>query len=122
MGSLPIFCCTHCIIYISFILMVKDKGLFKHKTSTWYQSCSPILLISFSLFSSSYTMITTPSSSHILPGINESHIFTINTAAQAPLRLTSSNYLSWKIQFETLFIGYNFLGALMDLIHVHPKL
>ncbi|ESR37344.1 hypothetical protein CICLE_v10030281mg, partial [Citrus x clementina] len=28
----------------------------------------------------------------------------------APLKLTSSNYLSWKIQFETLFIGYDLLG------------
>jgi len=30
-------------------------------------------------------------------------------SAQAPLKLTSSNYLLWKIQFETLFIGYDLL-------------
>ena len=30
-------------------------------------------------------------------------------SAQAPLKLTSFNYLSWKIQFETLFIGYDLL-------------
>ena len=37
-------------------------------------------------------------------------LITINTAAQAPLKLTSTNYLSWKIQFQTLFIGYDILG------------
>ena len=30
-------------------------------------------------------------------------------SAQAPLKLTSSNYLLLKIQFETLFIGYDLL-------------
>ncbi|KAG6788032.1 hypothetical protein POTOM_004085 [Populus tomentosa] len=40
----------------------------------------------------------------------ENHFITINTAAQAPLKLTSSNYASWKIQFEILFIGYDLLG------------
>jgi hypothetical protein len=30
-------------------------------------------------------------------------------SAQAPLKLTSSNYLLWKIQFEILFIGYDLL-------------
>jgi len=40
----------------------------------------------------------------------ENHLITITTVAQAPLKLTSSNYASWKIQFETLFIGYDLLG------------
>ncbi|KAL5744435.1 hypothetical protein ACOSQ2_027551 [Xanthoceras sorbifolium] len=31
-------------------------------------------------------------------------------AAQTPLKLTSSNYISWKLQFHTLFIGYDLLG------------
>jgi hypothetical protein len=101
--------------------MVKDKGLFKHKTSTWYQSCFPIHLISFSLFSSSHTMMTTPFSSHILPDINEFHIFTNNIAAQVPLKLTSSNYLSWKIQFETLFIGYDLLRYINGSKPCPPK-
>ena len=43
---------------------------------------------------------------------NESHntLISINVAAQTPLKLTSSNYLSWKLQFRTLFIGYDLLG------------
>jgi len=45
-----------------------------------------------------------------IPSNTENHLITINTAAQATLKLTSSNYASWKIQFETLFIGYDLLG------------
>nr|TKS12612.1 hypothetical protein D5086_0000061310 [Populus alba] len=45
-----------------------------------------------------------------IPSNIENHLITINTIAQAPLKLTSSNYASWKIQFETLFIGYDLLG------------
>ena len=41
---------------------------------------------------------------------NEFQLITINTSAQAPLKLTSSNYISWKLQFQTLFIGYDLLG------------
>jgi hypothetical protein len=39
---------------------------------------------------------------------NESHstLITINVAAQTPLKLTSTNYLAWKLQFQTLFIGH----------------
>lgn len=37
-------------------------------------------------------------------------LISINVAAQAPLKLTSTNYLSWKPQFQTLFIGYDLLG------------
>ncbi|KAL9436736.1 hypothetical protein AB3S75_002849 [Citrus x aurantiifolia] len=43
---------------------------------------------------------------------NESQnaLISINVAAQTPLKLTSTNYLSWKLQFHTLFIGYDLLG------------
>ncbi|KAL7230677.1 hypothetical protein ACSBR2_009035 [Camellia fascicularis] len=43
---------------------------------------------------------------------NESHntLISINVAAQTPLKLTSSNYLSWKLQFHTLLHGYDLLG------------
>ena len=43
---------------------------------------------------------------------NESQItlISINVVAQTPLKLTSTNYLSWKLQFQTLFIGYDLLG------------
>ena len=43
---------------------------------------------------------------------NESHntLISINVATQTFLKLTSSNYISWKLQFYTLFIGYDLLG------------
>lgn len=34
----------------------------------------------------------------------------INTSAQAPFKLTIINYVFWKLQFQTLFIGYNLFG------------
>ena len=34
----------------------------------------------------------------------------INVATQTSLKLTSTNYFLWKLQFETLFIGYDLLG------------
>ncbi|KAJ9547961.1 hypothetical protein OSB04_020504 [Centaurea solstitialis] len=37
-------------------------------------------------------------------------LLTINTLVQAPLKLTPSNYLSWKVQFQTLLTGYDLLG------------
>ncbi|KAK2647820.1 hypothetical protein Ddye_015309 [Dipteronia dyeriana] len=41
---------------------------------------------------------------------NEFHLITINISAQAPLKLTTTNYMSWKIQFQTLLTGYDLLG------------
>ena len=38
------------------------------------------------------------------------NLVTINVTAQAPLKLNSSNYLSWKLQFQTLFVGYDLHG------------
>jgi hypothetical protein len=52
---------------------------------------------------------TTPTNSTILHN-NKFQLITINTSAQAPLKLTSNNYISWKLQFQTLFIGYDLLG------------
>ena len=40
--------------------------------------------------------------------------FTINIAAQLPLKLMSMNYLIWKLQFQFLFIGYDLLGYIDD--------
>jgi len=48
--------------------------------------------------------------SNSIPLNTDNHLITINIVAQAPLKLNSSNYASWKIQFETLFIGYDLLG------------
>lgn len=50
--------------------------------------------------------MTDPSSSTTI----HNTLIIINVAAQTPLKLTSSNYLSWKLQFNTLFIGYDLLG------------
>lgn len=43
---------------------------------------------------------------------NESNnlLISINIAAQAPLKLIATNYISWKLQFHTLFVGYDLLG------------
>ncbi|KAK3218511.1 hypothetical protein Dsin_012481 [Dipteronia sinensis] len=41
---------------------------------------------------------------------NEFQLITINISAQAPLKLTTNNYVSWKLQFQTLFIGYDLFG------------
>jgi hypothetical protein len=38
------------------------------------------------------------------------NLVTINVTAQAPLKLNSSNYLSWKLQFQTLSVGYDLHG------------
>jgi hypothetical protein len=37
-------------------------------------------------------------------------LVTINVTAQAPLKLNNTNYLSWRLQFQTLFIGYDLQG------------
>ena len=37
-------------------------------------------------------------------------LISFNIAAQIPLKLNSTNYLSWKLQFNTLFIGYDLMG------------
>ena len=39
-----------------------------------------------------------------------SNLVIINVIAQTPLKLTSSNYLLWKLQFQTLFTGYDLQG------------
>ena len=58
--------------------------------------------------------MTTPHSTNITsaasPPNTEIPLITINISAQAPLKLTSTNYLSWKLQFETVFIGYDLIG------------
>lgn len=44
------------------------------------------------------------------PPNNPNSLVTINVTAQTPLKLTSSNYMSWKLQFQTLFTGYDLKG------------
>ena len=50
-----------------------------------------------------------PANSTILHS-NEFQLVTINTYAPTPFKLTTNNYISWKLQFYTLFIGYNLLS------------
>ena len=53
------------------------------------------------------TIVTNP----VIHNTNESNntLIAINISAQAPLKLTTSNYISWKLQFHTLFVGYDIL-------------
>lgn len=44
------------------------------------------------------------------PFSHSSTLISIDVAAQAPIKLTTSNYMSWKIQFTTLLVGYDILG------------
>ena len=61
--------------------------------------------------------MTTNDSAPIIPSnttihnTNEPHntLISINVAAQTPLKLTSTNYFSWKLQFQTLFVRYDIL-------------
>ena len=45
-----------------------------------------------------------PAHDHVLP------LITINVIAQAPLKLTNTNYSAWRMQFNTLLIGYDLVG------------
>ena len=37
-------------------------------------------------------------------------LISINAASQLPLKLTSTNYYSWKVQFDALLYGFDLLG------------
>ena len=39
-----------------------------------------------------------------------SQLSTINVATQAPLKLTPTNYSAWRMQLNTLLIGYDLLN------------
>ncbi|KAI9161493.1 hypothetical protein LWI28_017973 [Acer negundo] len=62
--------------------------------------------------SSSSTAVTVISSSSSAYDVISSGktIISINIAAQAPLKLTATNYRSWKLQFHTLLIGFDLMG------------
>ncbi|KAI9186215.1 hypothetical protein LWI28_014947 [Acer negundo] len=62
-----------------------------------------------SFSSQSITMIYSSSSSHEI-GSSSNTIVSINVAAQAPLKLTATNYRSWKLQFHTLIVGFDLMG------------
>ncbi|KAJ0975732.1 hypothetical protein J5N97_017697 [Dioscorea zingiberensis] len=48
------------------------------------------------------TLSTSPDPHHSL--------IAINVTAQAPLKLTATNYVTWRAQFNSLLIGYDLLG------------
>jgi hypothetical protein len=63
--------------------------------------------------------MTTPTNSSDIH--HEVSLITINTIAQTPLKLTSINYISWKLQFEMLFIGYDLIGYIDGSIPYSPN-
>lgn len=68
----------------------------------------------------------TPSSSRstasivVHPHDTPNPIISINVSAQAPLKLTTTNYTAWRLQFHTLFVGYDLL-RFIDGTHLCPS-
>ncbi|KAI9187023.1 hypothetical protein LWI28_023468 [Acer negundo] len=62
--------------------------------------------------SSSSTAVAVISSSSFAHEVMSSGntIISINIAAQTPLKLTATNYRSWKLQFHTFLIGFDLMG------------
>ena len=59
--------------------------------------------------SNTVTVISSSSSDHDMIS-SPNTIISINVTAQAPLKLTVTNYRSWKLQFHTLLIGFDLIG------------
>ncbi|KAA8534443.1 hypothetical protein F0562_031960 [Nyssa sinensis] len=57
---------------------------------------------------SSAPAVTTPTI--LLTNDANPALIAINVSAQVPLKLTSTNYTSWKLQFQTLLVGYDLIG------------
>src|SRR5262249_55940224 len=45
-----------------------------------------------------------------ITSLTQPNLISLNATAQLPIKLTSTNYPSWLVQFETLLIGYDLLG------------
>ena len=69
--------------------------------------------------SNSVTVISSSSSSHDATSTGNT-IISINIATQAPLKLTATNYRSWKLQFHTLLVGFDLMGF-VDGKHLCPQ-
>ncbi|KAK5774968.1 hypothetical protein ES288_A12G060000v1 [Gossypium darwinii] len=56
--------------------------------------------------------MNTNNSTPTIHNTNEPHntLITINVTTQTPFKLTSTNYVSWKLQFQTFFVRYDLLG------------
>ena len=97
-------CCnTFIYIYIYTARRVKDSRA-SHK---YYKRLHGIRAISLIFFFSSLLLSLL---SITMSDSLTTNLVTINVTAQAPLKLNSSNYLSWKLQFQTLFVGYDLHG------------
>ena len=46
-------------------------------------------------------------------------LISINVVSQLPIKLTTSNYTSYRVQFHSIFFGYNLHGFLMTLFLAH---
>jgi len=99
-----------CCIYTCVMHLIKSC----HFTIllSWYQSTNFSSMPTF-LFLLSLTTTIVNTNDH------NSTLITINVAAQTPVKLTSTNYLAWKLQFQTLFIGYD-LHGFIDGSHPCP--
>ena len=64
--------------------------------------------------SSSTTVIVPPRRSTVL-NETDMNLIVLNINAQAPLKLTATNYSVWRLQFTTLLFGYDLLGFVDDL-------
>ena len=49
-------------------------------------------------------------STNVLPTNTSTQLVTINAAAQLPIKLTSTNFPSWRCQFNSILLGYNLSG------------
>ncbi|KAK2638883.1 hypothetical protein Ddye_026678 [Dipteronia dyeriana] len=58
----------------------------------------------------SVTIISSTFSGHDGKIFGGNTIISINIVVQAPLKLTATNYRSWKLQFQTLLIGFDLMG------------
>jgi len=83
-----------------------EENIFPYHLLTPDPTSSPVLPLPIPEIPSN-TVSAQPTISPPLPHVSSVLFFLL--AAQTPLKLTSTNYLAWKLQFQTLFIGYDLL-------------
>lgn len=89
--------------------MLPNSIIFWYSIFSSTQSTSPYyrLRVFFAhIFLLSSTSMVDPAN----PNATATSFVAFNVSAQAPLKLTSTNYTSWSFQFYTLLTGYNLLG------------
>ena len=74
-----------------------------------------MLLGSMADESSSITAVVPPPHLTVLNGADPSqNLIVLNINAQAPLKLTATNYSAWRLQFTSLLFKYDLLGFVDD--------